>query len=105
MNEGDKLINLNLQIEQNKEDLYSETGFKLHIFEALYLIQHFHGRYKFWDILLFTIIEFFQLVTFPMDKVFDESWGNYWVETIGNFFRYFQIQCFSNNTTIFNYYN
>ena len=100
MNEGDKLINLNLQIEQNKEDLYFETGFKLHIFEALYLIQHFHGRYKFWDI-LFTVIEFFQLMAFPMDKVFDESWGNHWVETIGNFFRYFQIIFLWQGTTFF----
>ena len=102
MNEGDKLINLNLQIEQNKEDLYFETGFKLHIFEALYLIQHFHGRYKFWDI-LFTVIEFFQLMAFPMDKVFDESWGNHWVETIGNFFRYFQIIFLWQGTTFFLY--
>ena len=100
MEEVDKLINLNLQIEQNKEDLYFEKGLKLHIFEALYLIQHFHGRYKFWDI-LFTVIEFFQLVTFPMDKVFDESWGNYWVETIGNFFRYFQIVYLWQGTAFF----
>ena len=26
-----------------------------------------------------------------MEKVFDESWGNYWVNTIGNIFRYFQL--------------
>ena len=34
-------------------------------------------------------------MAFPMDKVFDESWGNHWVETIGNFFRYFHFSLWS----------
>ena len=89
MTEGDKLININLQIQQNKDDLTMVTGFKLHLFEALYSIQQYYGRYKFLDI-LFSIVEFLQLMAFPMDKIFDESWGNNWVKTIGNFFRYSQ---------------
>jgi len=86
----DKLININLQVSQTKDDLIPLKGFKLYLFEALYLIQQYNGRYKFWDI-IFLIIEFIQLMAFPMDKIFDESWGNHWVNTIGNFFRYFQL--------------
>ena len=83
----DKLININLKIEQNKDELTIVKGFKLYLFEALYLIQQYHGLHKFWDI-LFTIFEFIQLMAFPMDKVFDKSWGNHWVKTFGSFFRY-----------------
>ena len=100
MTEGDKLININLQIQQNKDDLTMVTGFKLHLFEALYSIQQYYGRYKFWDI-LFTIIEFLQLMAFPMDKIFDESWGNNWVKTIGNFFRYSQLSFFLEGNSFF----
>ena len=40
----EKLININLQIEHNKNDLNPVKGFKLHLFEALYLIQQYHGN-------------------------------------------------------------
>ena len=86
----DKLININLQVSQTKDDLVPLKGFKLYLFEALYLIQQYNGRYKFWDI-IFLIIEFIQLIAFQMDKVFDESWGNHWVDTIANCVRYFQL--------------
>ncbi len=59
MTDYEKLININLQIEHNKNDLNPVKGFKLYLFEALYLIQQYHGRYKFLDILL-TIFEFIQ---------------------------------------------
>jgi len=100
MTEGDTLININLQIQQNKDDLIMVKGFKLYLFEALYLIQQYYGRHKFLDI-LFTIAEFIQLMGFPMDKVFDESWGNHWVKTIGNFFRYFQLSFFLGGSSFF----
>ena len=90
MNDVDTLIDINFQIKHQEEELIHLKGFKLYLFEALYLIQKYSGRYIFWDI-LFSIIEFIQLIAFPMDKVFDESWGNYWVNTIGNVFRYFQL--------------
>ena len=51
MTDYEKLININLQIEHNKNDLNPVKGFKLYLFEALYLIQQYHGRYKFLDIL------------------------------------------------------
>ena len=100
MNEEDKLINVNLQIEQNKEDITIVQGFKLYLFEALYLIQQFHNRYKFNDILL-TIFEFIQLMAFPLDITFDESWGNHWVKTISNFFRYFHLIFLWKNASFF----
>ena len=90
MKDVDKLIEINFKVDQQKEELIPLKGFKLYLFEALYLIQKYTGRYIFWEI-LFSIIEFIQLMAFPMDIVFDESWGNYWVNTIGNFFRYFQL--------------
>ena len=88
--DADKLIDINLQIVHQKEELSPLKGFKLYLFEALYLIQKYTGKYKFWE-LLFTIIEFNQIIAFPIDKVFDKSWGNHWVNTIGNFLRYFQL--------------
>ena len=100
MTDGDKLINLNLQIQQIKDEFNLVKGIKLHLFEALYSIQKYHGRNKFWDI-LFTIFEFIQLMAFPMDKIFDESWGNYWVKTIGNFFRYSQLIFLWRGTSFF----
>ena len=90
MFDADKLININLQVAHTKDELIPLTGFKLYLFEGLHLIQQYHGRYKFWDI-IFLIFEFIQLIAFPLDKIFDESWGNHWVNTIGNFFRYFQL--------------
>ena len=90
MFDADKLININLQVAHTKDELIPLKGFKLYLFEGLHLIQQYHGRYKFWDI-IFLIFEFIQLIAFPLDKIFDESWGNHWVNTIGNFFRYFQL--------------
>ena len=100
MTDFEKLIYINLQIENNKEDLNPVRGFKLYLFEALYSIQQFHGRYQFWDI-LFTIFEFVQLMAFPMDKIFDESWGNHWVKTLGNSFRYSQLIFLWKGTSFF----
>ena len=100
MFDADKLININLQVAQAKDELIPLKGFKLYLFEALYLIQQYYGRYKFWGI-IFLIIEFIQLIAFPLDKIFDESWGNYWVNTIGNFVRYFQLTFIWRGSTYF----
>ena len=90
MTDFENLINIDLEVAHQNEDLTEIKGIKLRLFEALYAIQQYYGRYKFWDI-LFTIIEFIQLMAFPLDKAFDGSWGKTWVKTIGNFFRYFQL--------------
>ena len=90
MADFEKLIDIELQTQYHKEEKSINEGFKLYLFEALYSIQQFYGLYKFLDI-IFIIIEFIQLMAFPMDKAFDKSWGDTWVNTIGNFFRYFQL--------------
>ena len=84
MAEFEKLINIDLKIQNQKEYISMVDGFKLYLFEALYSIQQFYGLHKFWDT-LFIIFEFIQMMAFPMNKIFDESWGETWVKTIGNF--------------------
>ena len=100
MKEEEKLLNLNIQIEHDKVDLSNLKGLKLIIFRTLYEINKFHGLHKFW-VILFTIVEFIQLMAFPMDKIFDSTWGNYWVNTTGNFFRFFQLIFLWRETTFF----
>ena len=100
MVEFEKLIDIDLQILHHKEEIVQTNSFKLYLFESLYSIQQYYGLYKFIDI-IFTIIEFIQLMAFPMDKVFNNSWGDYWVKTIGNFFRFFQLIYLWNGTTFF----
>ena len=95
----EKLININLQIEHYEEELNSFKGFKLLIFQALYLIEQFKLN-NFLDI-IFTIIEFIQLIGFPMDKIFEDSWGNYWIDIIGNFFRFSQLSYLWKGTNFF----
>ena len=86
----EKLINTNLIIEHYKEEFNSFKGFKLNLFKALSLIQQFYGLNKLLDI-VFTMIEFVQLIAFPIGKIFNDDWGNYWVNKIGTFFRFFQL--------------
>ena len=90
MAEFEKLIYIDLKVQNQKEYLSIVNGFKLYLFEALYAIQQFYGLHNFFDT-LFIIFEFIQMMAFPMNKIFDESWGNTWVNTIGNFFRFFQL--------------
>ena len=100
MAEFEKLIDIDLQIQHLKEEIIQTQSFKLYLFEALYSIQEFYGLYKFIDI-IFVIIEFIQLMAFPMDKVFNKTWGDNWVKTIGNFFRFFQLIYLWNGTSFF----
>ena len=98
MAEFEKLISIDLQYQHLKEDITTvKKDFKSYLFEALYLIQQYYGLNKFIDI-IFTIIEFIQLMAFPLDKVFNKTWGDTWVKTVGNFFRFFQLTCLWNRT-------
>ena len=90
MKEEEKLLKVNLSNEQEKESLKKITGFRLYFFRALYSIQKYQGKNKFCDI-LFAIIEFIQLMAFPLDKIFAKGWRDYWFGTVGNFFRFFQL--------------
>ena len=96
----DKLININLQIEHNKEDINPIKGFKLYLFETLYLIQKFQGKYKFLDILL-TIFEFIQLMAFPINKIFSQDSINYFDKDIADFFSFSQLIFFWQGTSFF----
>ena len=100
MAEFEKLIEIDLKVQNQKEYISMINGFKLYLFEALYAIQQYHGLHQFWDI-LFIIFEFIQMLAFPMNKIFDESWGNTWVKTITNFFRYFQLIDFFQDNSYF----
>ena len=100
MAEFEKLIEIDLKVQNQKEYISTINGFKLYLFEALYAIQQYHGLHQFWDI-LFIIFEFIQMLAFPMNKIFDESWGNTWVKMITNFFRYFQLIDFFQDNSYF----
>ena len=103
MAEFEKLINIDLKLQNNKEEIAITKDFKSYLFESLYTIQEYYGIYKFIDI-IFVIIEFIQLMAFPMDTVFNKTWGDNWVKTIGNFFRFFSINLFMESNHFF-YYN
>ena len=47
MAEFEKLINIDLKIQNQKEYISMVDGFKLYLFEALYAIQQFYGLHKF----------------------------------------------------------
>ena len=90
MKEEEKLLRINLTNEQEKESVNKLTGYRLYFFRTLYSIQKYQGKNKFCDI-LFTIVEFFQLMAFPFDKIFAKGWGGVLFGTVGNFFRFFQL--------------
>jgi len=90
MKEEQRLLNLDLKKEQQRQGLTQPEGIKLIIFRALYSILPHYGLNQFLD-LLFAIFLFIQLIAFPMDKVFSTGWKTYMFNTIGNFLRYFQL--------------
>ena len=49
----EKLIYIDLQLEHLKKDIKTKNVFKSYLFEALYMIQQFHGLNKFLDLLFF----------------------------------------------------
>ena len=100
MKEEEKLLRINLSNEQEKENVNKITGYKLYFFRALFSIQKYQGRNTFCDI-LFTIIEFVQLIAFPLDKIFIKGWGSFWFGTVGNFFRFFQLYYLWKGNTAF----
>ena len=90
MKEEQRLLDLDLQKEQEKQSLSQPEGIKLYLFRALYSLLQNHGLNHFCDI-LFTIFSFVQLMAFPMDTIFSSGWKTYWYGTVGSFFRYFQL--------------
>ena len=90
MKEEQRLLNLDLQKEQKRQGINQKEGIKLYLFRALYSLLKYYGLNHFCDI-LFTVLSFVQLMAFPMDTVFSSGWKNFWYNTIGSFFRYFQL--------------
>ena len=90
MKEEQRLLNLDLQKEQKRQGINQNEGIQLYLFRALYSLLKYYGLNHFCDI-LFTVLSFVQLMAFPMDTVFSSGWKNFWYNTIGSFFRYFQL--------------
>ena len=85
-----KLMKLDLQKENKKIEKNEVLGFKLYFFRLIYvLLQNQKDNYL--RDLLFIILQFIQLMAFPMDRIFSNGWKNYWYGTVGHFFRYFQL--------------
>ena len=72
MKEEEKLLKLDLKKEQSKQSLNQPEGIQLYFFRALYCIFLCRGLNMFCHI-LFTILEFMQLMAFPMDKIFSSG--------------------------------
>ena len=85
-----KLMKLDLQKENKKIEKNEVLGIKLYFFRLIYVLLQ-NQTDSFLRDLMFIIIEFIQLIAFPMDKIFATSWKNYWFGTVGHFLRYFQL--------------
>jgi hypothetical protein len=89
MKEEKKLMNLELENETQKLEEKKLSFLKLFFFNLVhYLLDHQRVNY-FLDY-LFIIIQFIQLMAFPIDAIFSSGWNILWLGTIGHFFRYFQ---------------
>ena len=85
-----KLMSLDLKKENKKIEKNEILGIKLYFFRLIYvLLQNQEDNYL--RDLMFIIIQFIQLIAFPMDKVFSNGWKTYWFGTVGNFLSYFQL--------------
>ena len=85
-----KLMKLDLQKENKKIEKKEILGIKLYFFRLIYVLLQNQKDSYFRD-LMFIIIQFIQLIAFPMDRIFTTGWKNYWFGTVGSFFRYFQL--------------
>ena len=90
MKEEERLLNLDIEKELQKQSLSQPEGIKLYFFRALYSLLQNKQLNQFCD-MLFTFFEFIQLMAFPMDKIFSSGWKNFMFGIIGNFFRYSQL--------------
>ena len=83
-------MKLDLQKENKKIEKNEILGIKLYFFRLIYvLLQNQKDSYL--RDLMFIIIQFVQLMGFPLDRIFSNGWKNYWYGTVGHFFRYFQL--------------
>ena len=85
-----KLMKLDLQTENKKIEKKEVLGIKLYFFRLIYVLLQNQKDSYFRDIMLI-IIQFIQLIAFPMDKIFAKGWKNCWYGVVGHFLRYFQL--------------
>ena len=83
-------MSLDLKKENKKIEKNEVLGLKLYFFRLIYVLLQNQQDNIFRD-LLFIVIQFIQLIAFPLDKVFSSGWKNYWYGTVGNFVQYFQL--------------
>ncbi len=85
-----KLMKLDLQKENKKIEKNEVLGIKLYFFRLIYvLLQNQKDNYL--RDLMFIIIQFIQLIAFPMDRIFTKGWKTYLYGSVGNFLRFFQL--------------
>ena len=85
-----KLMSLDLKKENKKIEKNEVLGLKLYFFRLIYVLLQNQQDNILRD-LMFIVIQFIQLIAFPLDKVFSSGWKNYWYGTVGNFLSYFQL--------------
>ena len=85
-----KLMSLDLKKENKKIEKNEILGIKLYFFRLIYVLLQNQQDNILRD-LMFIVIQFIQLIAFPMDRVFSSGWKNYWYGTVGSFLRYFQL--------------
>ena len=85
-----KLMSLDLKKENKKVEKNEILGLKLYFFRLIYVLLQNQQDNILRD-LMFIVIQFIQLIAFPLDKVFSSGWKNYWYGTVGNFLSYFQL--------------
>ena len=89
MKEEQKLMKLELQNENQKLESIQLSGLKLYFFNFVYHLLETQMENILLDYLLI-IIQFIQLISFPMDYAFSDGWKNSWFGTVGHFFHYCQ---------------
>ena len=83
-------MSLDLKKENKKIEKNEILGLKLYFFRLIYVLLQNQQDNILRD-LMFIVIQFIQLIAFPLDRVFSSGWKNFWFGTVGNFLRYFQL--------------
>ena len=89
MKEEKKLMNLNLENENQKLETIQITGLKRCFYNLVHYLLEKQDDNIFLDYLLI-VGQFIQLMSFPLDYIFASGWKNIWFETVTHFFHYFQ---------------
>ena len=89
MKEEKKLMKLELKNENQKLENIQISGLKLYFFNLVFQLLQINKENNFLEYFL-VIVQFIQLIAFPMDFVFSFWRKNLWFGTVGHFFHYCQ---------------